>query len=258
MAAERSTVELERKMTGDTCGSRILPRTRKPGTGLFAIVAGIAFLSGACSSGSSTPHVASLGDSGSPASNGSGTSAAPGSTGNATQLVDKWAACMRRHGDTGQADPTIDNNGVIQITVPPQGPGGENYSLEAHNSTGPCGSYLQAASKALLGGRPSPPPTSLVLLLKYARCMRAHGVPKYPDPNGSGETYIGNLDPNGPLFQNANKLCSKETGTPSGSQPEPPGSIMVGPGAGPSGGVRPSAVPSGAVHAASSGSGANG
>ena len=247
-------------MTDDAGGCRRLPRSWTPRTGLFAIVAGIALLSGACSSGSSTPQVASLGTSGSgnPASNGSGTSAAPGSTGNATRLVDEWAACMRSHGDTGQADPTIDNNGVIQITVPPQGPGGENYSLEAHNSTGPCGSYLQAASTALLGGRPSPPPPSLAQLLKYARCMRAHGVPKYPDPGGSGETYIGNLDPNGPVFQNANKLCSKETGTPSGSQPEPPGSIMVGPGATPGGGVRPSEVPSGAVHVASGGSGANG
>ncbi len=43
--------------------------------------------------------------------------------------------------------------------------------------------------------------------------MRAHGVPKFPDPNASGETYVGNLDPNGVVFQNAGKLCIKETGT---------------------------------------------
>jgi hypothetical protein len=93
--------------------------------------------------------------------------------------------------------------------------------------------------------------------------MHAHGVPKFPDPNGCGETYVGNLDPNGVVFQNADKLCSKETGALSGSQPEPPGSLMVGPAAVPSGGVRPSgnpadAVPSRAVPAGDSGSGANG
>lgn len=255
-------------MTDDAGGRRRLRRLWLPRTALFVIVAGIAPLTAACSSGSSTPQVASLGTSGSENSasigDGSGSSAAPGSTGNATRLVDGWATCMRRHGDAGQTDPTIDTNGVIHISVPPQGPGGENFSNEAHNSTGPCGSYLQAASKALLGGRASPPPPSLAEQLKYASCMRAHGVPKFPDPNGSGETYIGNLDPNGAVFVNADKVCSKEeTGTLSASQPEPPGSIMVGPAAAPSGGVRPAgnptgAVPSGAIREGNNGSGANG
>jgi hypothetical protein len=148
-------------------------------------VAGIALLTAARTSGSSTPQVASLWTSGTgnSASNGSGSSAAPGSTGNATELADKWAACMRSHGDTGQADPTIHASGVIHITVPPQGPGGESYSLEAHDSIGPCGSYLQAASKALLGGRPSPSP-SLAQELKYARCMRAGGFLSSQTPLG--------------------------------------------------------------------------
>ena len=251
-------------MTDDASGRGRLRRPW-PRRGLCGLTAGIALLTAACSSGSSTPQVASLGtsSSGNAASNGNGSAAAPGSTGNATQLVNEWAACMRRHGDTGQADPTIDSNGVIHITVPPQGPGGENFSNEAHNSTGPCGSYLQAASRALLGGRPSPPPPSLAQLLKYARCMRAHGVPKFPDPNGSGETYVGNLDPNGAVFINADKVCSKETGTLSASQPEPPGSIMVGPGVAPSDGVGRSgnatgAVPTGGVPVDNSGSGADG
>jgi hypothetical protein len=254
-------------MTDDADGRRRLRRLGPPRTGHFAIVAGIALLTAACSSGSSTPQVASLATSGSGNSasngNGSGSFAATGSTGNATRLVDEWAGCMRRHGDTGQSDPTIDINGVINITVPPQGPGGENFSNEAHDSTGPCGSYLQAASKALLGGRASPPPPSLAQLLSYASCMRAHGVPKFPDPNGSGRTDIGNLDPNGAVFVNANKVCSKATGTPSGDQPEPPGSIMVGPGAALRGGNRPSAIhsgaaPSGGIPVGSSGSVANG
>lgn len=254
-------------MTDDADSRRRLRRLWLPRTRLFAIVAGIALLTAACSSGSSTPQVASLGTTGSgnSASNGDGggSSAAPGSTGNATQLVDEWAACMRRHGDAGQTDPTIDTNGVIHISVLAQGPGEANFSNEAHNSTGPCGSYLQAASKALLGSGASPPAPSLAQLLKYARCMRAHGVPKFPDPNGSGRTYIGNLDPNGAVFVNADKVCSKATGMPSGNQPEPPGSIMIGPGAAPSGGVRPagnrsSAAASGAIPVDSSGSAANG
>jgi hypothetical protein len=93
--------------------------------------------------------------------------------------------------------------------------------------------------------------------------MRAHGFPKFGDPNGSGETYVGSLDPSGVVFRNADKMCSKKTGMLYASQPEPPGSIIARPGAAPSGGVRPSrhptgAVPSRAVPAGNSGSGANG
>jgi hypothetical protein len=106
MAAERTTAELKHNMTANTGGCRRLSRIRKPRTELFAIVAGIGLPTAACSSGSSTPQVASLRTSGSGNSagngNGSGSSAAPGSAGNATRLVDEWAACMRSHGDLAQ------------------------------------------------------------------------------------------------------------------------------------------------------------
>jgi len=205
-------------------------------TGGLAVLVAAAIGLAACTGGTSGPRVASVENTsadpgGSPASGGAGgaSSPAPGSAGNATRLVDEWAACMRGHGDPSQADPTIDTDGVIHITTPLSEPGTDSAEIgdEAHNSTGPCGSYLQAASKALLGGRPSPPPPSLAQQLKYAECMRAHGVPKFPDPNGSGDTDVRGLDPTGPVFLNADKVCSKETGEQSSSSPEPPGSIMV-------------------------------
>src|SRR5262249_86311 len=43
-------------------------------------------------------------------------------------------------------------------------------------------------------------------LLKYARCMRAHGVPKFPDPTSSGLTLSG-IDPNSQRFQAAQPPC---------------------------------------------------
>jgi hypothetical protein len=191
---------------------------RRPG-GLAVLVAAAALGLAACSSGSSTPQVASLGSSsdgsGNSAGNadGGGSSAATGA-GNATQLLDEWAVCIRSHGDPGQADPTIDSNKDIQITM-------NNVSValedEVHGSTGPCSSYLQAASKVLLGGQPAPKAPSLAQQLKYAECMRANGVPKFPDPNGpngSGRTYIGDLNPDGPVFQNADKVCTRQAGEP--------------------------------------------
>jgi hypothetical protein len=46
--------------------------------------------------------------------------------------------------------------------------------------------------------------------------MRANGVPNYPDPSANGDTdFQGTgVDPNSPTVENADKACSKQTGTP--------------------------------------------
>ena len=49
-------------------------------------------------------------------------------------------------------------------------------------------------------------------ILAYSRCMRAHGISKFPDPNSQGALQIqatpgSDLDPNNPRFQAANKVC---------------------------------------------------
>jgi hypothetical protein len=43
-------------------------------------------------------------------------------------------------------------------------------------------------------------------LLKYARCMRAHGLSNFPDPTSSGLSLSG-VDPNSRQFQAALKVC---------------------------------------------------
>ena len=215
--------------------------------GVLAVLVAATLALTACGGGSSTPQVASLGSTSSTASASSASASSAsanspaggnsptasdspsagstGSAGNPTQLLDEWATCMRSHGDTGQSDPVVDANGVIHIYMQPST---QEFGQQAHDSSGPCGSYLLRAANALRGGRPAPAGPSQAQLLKYAECMRANGVPKFPDPTGS-TTYVGNLDPAGPVFQNADQLCSKQTGTSSGSEPEPPGSIQVAP-----------------------------
>lgn len=57
---------------------------------------------------------------------------------------------------------------------------------------------------------------------KFAACMRSHGVPKFPDPNASGEISIGpgtGVDPDSPKFRAAQDACQKEL--PKGGQPSP-------------------------------------
>ena len=198
---------------------------RRPG-GLAVLAAAAAIGLAACSGGgSSTPHVANLGssgnDPGSTVGGGDSTTAPSGS--NPTQLLDQWATCIRGHGDPSQVDPIIDSNKDIQISMTNVS---QTLSSEVHGSTGPCSNYLLAAENQLRGGQPAPtdnPATDL----KYAECMRANGVPKYPDPNGSteGPSFITlGIDTNSPVFENADKLCTKKVG----ETYYPPGKEMPG------------------------------
>ena len=207
---------------------------RRPGR-LVVLSAAAAIGLAACSHGPSSPEVASLAtssthSSGDPASgsSGGGNSAGPGSKGNATQLVDDWAACMRSHGDPNQSDPVINSDSDIEISMTNVSSGDVG---QAHSSSGPCGHYLAAASSALRDGQPMPKRPDEAKLLRYARCMQANGVPKYPDPV-SGQQLTTHLNDigmslNSPVFVKANDLCSKKTGVPSGNGPGPAGVVQV-------------------------------
>jgi hypothetical protein len=48
--------------------------------------------------------------------------------------------------------------------------------------------------------------------LAYSRCMRAHGVKDFPDPNGDGELELNagpgsDIDPNNPTYKTADAAC---------------------------------------------------
>jgi hypothetical protein len=202
--------------------------------GLAALAAAAAIGLAACG-GSGSPHVASLSNS---SGHGSGSTTTTLPKGNPTQLLDEWAACMRSHGDPDQADPTIDANKVIHITFP-AGANGNGPSI-GKGSNDPCSAYLTAASTALRGGKPLPKPDP-VKLEKFSQCMRAHGIPDFPDPSGGGlsiQTHPGSdLNPRNPTFQNASKLCAKKYGLPGfGGGTPPAGAIEATGGGGPQGG----------------------
>ena len=70
------------------------------------------------------------------------------------------------------------------------------------------------------GGNSSPAPTGAAGLLAYSECMRAHGVPDFPDPVGNSLQIKGgpgsDLDPNSPKMQTAQKAC--QSLAPGGAQ----------------------------------------
>jgi len=231
-------------------------------SGRIAAFAAVTVLGLAGCGGSSSPHVASLGNS---TSNGN-RSANTGSTttvpkGNPTQLLDEWANCMRSHGDPGQADPTIDANGVIHISFsdPGSGSGSGPVRLGTNGKDNPCDAYLTAASTALRGGQPlqKPDPAKME---KYSQCMRANGVPDFPDPSPGGGLSIqvqpgSDLNPQSPTFQNASKVCAKKTGVPGlGGSPQR-GGIEATAGGGPGGPAGGPGSKSGGAGIATGGSG---
>jgi hypothetical protein len=72
-----------------------------------------------------------------------------------------------------------------------------------------CGSSSKPSGASASGGP----------LLKYAQCMRAHGVPNFPDPKATGGLVIPNdISPESPAFKAAGQACAS-LARPSGGQP---------------------------------------
>ena len=79
-----------------------------------------------------------------------------------------------------------------------------------------CGSGSSGPGVANTGSpanatKPSSPGSQRSSLLAYSRCMRAHGIPDFPDPveNGQNIGFSGNVrtDHNSPRFKAAQSTC---------------------------------------------------
>ena len=139
----------------------------------------------------------------SPAATGGPGSATGGST--RAQAALAYAGCMRSHGVPDFPDPDSDGNfnlGSDPVTSQ------ETAANQVCNHLLNVGTALNAAQTQHALGQ----------LVKYAQCMRAHGVPNFPDPqltNGgigvpSGFTFDTsglNLDQKSPQYQAAAKAC---------------------------------------------------
>jgi len=183
---------------GDEHSGRRRPRPRQAGL-LAAALACLALLAAACSSSPS-----------------SGTSAGPAS-GSARHSELAFSRCMRVHGITAFPDPN------------PQG----GISLNTEQGTGiaPKSPQFKAAFHAC---QPLLPPNSPLSptqqaaaraqALKFAQCMRAHGISDFPDPNSQGEIALqpkrgSDLDPHNSRFRAANQACQHYKPGGSGGSP---------------------------------------
>jgi hypothetical protein len=112
---------------------------------------------------------------------------------------------MRSHGVPSFPDPT--SNGGISIQVQP-GSGINPNSPAFQSAQRACQSLLPAGKTS--GGSVSPAVRAQIL--RYAACIRAHGVPNYPDPTFNGNSVnFGNLsgiNQSSPAYQSALHACA--------------------------------------------------
>jgi hypothetical protein len=192
------------------------------------IVSALALALSACGGGASSLGVANAQSSPTTATSSAGSSSQASSTteasrsttttaaaltgssspsANATSEALKYAQCMRAHGVSDYRDPLA--------TGGPPAPtkGGMTY---LGNSFDPNTPTFQAAEESCqkyavgLATRVTAAGAAKVQVeqLKYAQCMRSHGVPDFPDPSSAGGFTIPNsVDQNGPFFQAAERAC---------------------------------------------------
>jgi hypothetical protein len=88
----------------------------------------------------------------------------------------------------------------------------------ACSSSGP--SSAGSGGSADAGGSSNSPSTNSQKVLAFSRCVRAHGVPNFPDPNSSGvlpKRLVAQLTASNPQFPAAHRAC--EHLLPNGGQP---------------------------------------
>ena len=178
-------------MNNDYGGGRRLRRA-----GLLPAMAAVAVLTAACGGSASS-------------------SSSAGGSANYQQAL-AYSQCIRAHGVANFPDPDAQGN-IIQHVSGNQ-PDDENSSVFQAADTA-CRHLLPGG-----GGRSTAAQQQVISRwLKIAQCMRAHGVPNYPDPKVSGRSIVilfgTGINVNSPQFQAAEHACKSVI--PPGFSPGP-------------------------------------
>ncbi len=138
-------------------------------------------------------------------------SSSPGSGSTPTAKQDAmigFAKCMRANGVPNFPD--LSGHG---IQVQPS-PGGTFVNGVAVNGPAFQSAMKTCHSKLPNGGQAAPPSAARRnAMLRFAQCMRSHGVPGFPDPTFNGNRVQiriqpgAGIDPNSPNFKHAQAAC---------------------------------------------------
>jgi hypothetical protein len=152
---------------------------------IFTSLALLGLLAG-CGSTVDAPDVASAG--------GGGSSAAPTAT---SDVVTRYVAavgtfvhCLR---DEGLNVPDPGPRGEIDYSALGPNPKKDPKFLAAQQK---CAGLLPPVPKELEAKQPPMTPLQIARAREYAKCVRAHGLPDFPDPDAEGHWPDRNPDPN--------------------------------------------------------------
>ena len=150
-----------------------------------------------CARGSTDGTGVATARTGAPTAASSSASAAPADA----DMALKFSKCMRQQGLTWFPDP--DASGRMTVSTPK---GVNPKTVDAAQRA--CKKYAPAGPNQ---GKPDPQAVEQARLM--AKCMRANGVPNFPDPSADGGIQIdGNklgTGPGDPTFDKAEAACSK-------------------------------------------------
>jgi hypothetical protein len=103
----------------------------------------------------------------------------------------------------GVANVSTTNTSTGHSSSPAESAGGPTIGGGAPTSG--SGGSSQHSNFAISVGNPQK-------ALKFSECMRANGVPNFPDPNGQGVIQGSGIDPQSAAFEKAQKACAKYAG----------------------------------------------
>ena len=166
-----------------------LGRRRGLAATVAAGLASLSLLAAGCGSDTDSNGVAHIGST-------STTSADQSSTSDPMAQAMKYASCMRKHGVKDFPDPRTKGTGSVMLSIPDS----------------PAATAAKKGCRQLLPGGGSPSASEqaqrLASLLKYAACMRNHGVTNFPDPDDQGEfPSSAGFDRSDPSYRAAQKAC---------------------------------------------------
>jgi hypothetical protein len=136
----------------------------------------------------------------------------------AAAVLREFVQCARDNGMPNLPDLRLDENGQIEVPAGlPEAPPSVERACRAIFERLPA----SARGDAEGGGDTARPPTDIQGLMRFAACMRQHGVPDWPDPKPDGTfPFIGTaLEREGksPRVLAASRACQQLNPDPNGN-----------------------------------------
>ncbi|MDG6106721.1 hypothetical protein Daura_29145 [Dactylosporangium aurantiacum] len=114
----------------------------------------------------------------------------------------RHARCMREHG-VPEADPVVDGNGNVRV-----GGGYDKGSIDGEvleRAVAACEQYRPVLDAGELAGK-------LDVAREESRCMRAHGVEDFPDPEPDLDLEVPDSARQDPQYEEARAACIRHGG----------------------------------------------